>query len=81
MVIVKDIELGLTGGDTPWSTVLDREEAIAGAICEARPGDLVVVAGKGHERYQIVGSRSLPFEDVSVARAALAQRRSRSRVG
>ena len=81
MAIVKDIELGLTGGDTPWSTVLDREEAIAGAICEARPGDLVVVAGKGHERYQIVGTRSLPFEDVSIARAALVRRRSRSQVG
>ena len=81
VAIVKDIELGLTGGDTPWNTVLDREEAISGAIREARPGDLVVVAGKGHERYQIVGTRSLPFEDVSVSRAALVQRRSRSRVG
>jgi UDP-N-acetylmuramoyl-L-alanyl-D-glutamate--2,6-diaminopimelate ligase len=79
--IVNDIELGLTGGNTPWSSVLDREEAITGAICEARPGDLVVVAGKGHERYQVVGTRSLPFEDVAVARAALKHRRSRSRVG
>jgi UDP-N-acetylmuramoyl-L-alanyl-D-glutamate--2,6-diaminopimelate ligase len=81
MVIVKDIELGLTGGDTPWSTVLDREEAMIRAICEARPGDLVVVAGKGHERYQVIGARSLPFEDVAVARSALAYRRSCSRVG
>ena len=78
---MKDIELGLTGGDTPWSTVVDREEAITSAICEARSGDLVVVAGKGHERYQVVGTRSLPFEDVAVVRAALAHRRSRSRVG
>ena len=81
MAIVKDIELGLTGGKTPWRTVLDREEAVTGAIGEARPGDLVVVAGKGHERYQVVGTRSVPFEDVAVARAALAHRRSRSRVG
>ena len=79
--IMRDIELGLTGGDTAWRTVPDREEAIAGAISDARPGDLVVIAGKGHERYQVVGTRSLPFEDVTVARAALKRRRSRSRVG
>ena len=79
--IVKDIELGLTGGDTPWTTVLNREEAITGAITDARPGDLVVIAGKGHERYQVVGTRSLPFEDVAIARAALARRRAHSRVG
>jgi len=79
--IVNDIQLGLTGSDTPWSTVLDREEAVTHAIRDAQPGDLVVVAGKGHERYQVVGSRSLPFEDVAVARVALGQRRTRSRVG
>jgi len=79
--IAEDIELGLTGGDTPWTRVLDREEAIAEAIRDAQPGDLVVIAGKGHERYQVVGTRSLPFEDGAVARAALAHRRSRSRVG
>lgn len=79
--IVSDIELGLTGGDTPWSTVLDREEAVTRAIREARPGDLVVVAGKGHERYQLVGMRALPFEDSAVVRAALKCRRSRSQVG
>ena len=81
VAIMSDIELGLTGGDTPWSTVLDREEAVTRAICEARPGDLVVVAGKGHERYQVVGTRALPFEDSAVARAALKHRRSRSQVG
>ena len=79
--IVKNIELGLTGGDTPWTTVLDREAAITRAVCDAQPGDLVVVAGKGHERYQVIGGHTLPFEDIAVARAALARRRSRSRVG
>ena len=79
--IVKDIELGLTGGDAPWTTILDREAAITGAVCDAQPGDLVVVAGKGHERYQVIGGHTVPFEDVAVARAALAHRRSRSRVG
>ncbi len=40
---------------------------------DARPGDLVLIAGKGHEKYQVIGDRTLPFDDVEVARAALAQ--------
>jgi UDP-N-acetylmuramoyl-L-alanyl-D-glutamate--2,6-diaminopimelate ligase len=56
----------------------DRAEAINTAIAELAAGDLLVIAGKGHETYQIVGDRTLPFDDASVARAAvakLAQRR------
>ena len=45
---------------------------------DARPGDLVLIAGKGHEKYQVIGDRTLPFDDVEVARAALARRRSGS---
>ena len=44
------------------------------------PGDLVLVAGKGHEKYQVIGSRVLPFDDVAVAREALDRRRSNSGV-
>lgn len=80
--IAQDIEAGLAGGPTPWLRVLDRAEAISQAISEARRGDVVVIAGKGHEQYQTVGSRSMPFDDVAVARAALASTRpSGSRVG
>ena len=79
--IIKDIELGLIDNGTPWGVELDREQAIVGAIGNARPGDLVVVAGKGHERHQIIGTSNLPFEDVAVAHSALARRRSHSRVG
>jgi UDP-N-acetylmuramoyl-L-alanyl-D-glutamate--2,6-diaminopimelate ligase len=80
--IVRDIESGLgsPGDSTVWVTVLDRAEAIAQAIRDARAGDLVVIAGKGHERYQQIGARSVPFEDAAVAREALATRRSGSRV-
>jgi UDP-N-acetylmuramoyl-L-alanyl-D-glutamate--2,6-diaminopimelate ligase len=60
---------------TPWLRVTDREEAIHRAIREARRGDVVVIAGKGHEKSQVIGSRVLPFDDAQVARAALARRR------
>ncbi len=56
--------------------VLDRRAAICEAIDEARPGDTVVVAGKGHETYQIVGDVTLPFDDRAEVRAALAARSS-----
>ncbi|HVH27104.1 MAG TPA: UDP-N-acetylmuramoyl-L-alanyl-D-glutamate--2,6-diaminopimelate ligase [Vicinamibacterales bacterium] len=60
--------------------IADRHEAIDKAIELARPNDLVLVAGKGHEKYQIVGDRVLPFDDVTVAREALARRRASSGV-
>ncbi|HET7306708.1 MAG TPA: UDP-N-acetylmuramoyl-L-alanyl-D-glutamate--2,6-diaminopimelate ligase [Gammaproteobacteria bacterium] len=50
----------------------DRRRAIAAALAEARPGDAVVVAGKGHETYQIVGNEHRPFDDREVVRALLA---------
>ncbi len=53
---------------------LDRRRAIERAIGEAQPGDVVLVAGKGHEGYQIVGDRILSFDDVAVAREALSAR-------
>jgi UDP-N-acetylmuramoyl-L-alanyl-D-glutamate--2,6-diaminopimelate ligase len=65
---------------TPSLAIVDRREAIEKAIKEARPGDLVLIAGKGHEKYQVIGDKTLPFDDVEVARAALARRRSGSRV-
>ena len=60
-----------------WS---DRADGIEKAIKDARSGDLILLAGKGHEKYQVIGDREIPFDDVEVARAALARRRSRSRV-
>jgi len=65
---------------TPYVIEPDRRLAIERAIRVAERGDLVLVAGKGHEKYQVIGNRTLPFDDVDVARAALAHRRAASRV-
>ena len=62
-------------------TIVDRREAILDAVRRAKPGDVVLIAGKGHETYQEVGGRRLPFDDAAVARDALEARRIRSRVG
>ncbi|MDE3154997.1 MAG: UDP-N-acetylmuramoyl-L-alanyl-D-glutamate--2,6-diaminopimelate ligase [Acidobacteriota bacterium] len=86
--IIREIQRGLTP-DTTRDTgrsapqcleIVDRKAAIEKAIALARPGDLVLIAGKGHERYQIIGERVLPFDDVAVARDALARRRTKSGV-
>lgn len=60
---------------TPWKAIVDRRAAVQDAIRQAAPGDLIVVAGKGHEKYQEVAGRTLPFDDVDVAGEALAERR------
>ncbi|HVB39648.1 MAG TPA: UDP-N-acetylmuramoyl-L-alanyl-D-glutamate--2,6-diaminopimelate ligase [Terriglobales bacterium] len=52
---------------------VDRGRAIAATLAAARSGDVVVIAGKGHERYQTIGSEQIPFEDAAVARAALGE--------
>jgi len=48
----------------------DRAEAIETAVRELGPGDILLIAGKGHERVQIVGDKMLPFDDAEVARKA-----------
>jgi UDP-N-acetylmuramoyl-L-alanyl-D-glutamate--2,6-diaminopimelate ligase len=56
-------------------SIADRAKAIAAAVADARPGDVVVIAGKGHEQGQeFAGARKLPFDDVTVAREALRAR-------
>ena len=65
---------------TPHLAIGDRRAAIERAVRDARPGDLVLIAGKGHEKYQVIGDKVLPFDDVEVARAALSRRRAGSKV-
>ena len=75
--IIEDIERGLPrDGAPPWLAIVDREEAISRAVRDARPGDVVVVAGKGHEQHQVIGRRHVPFRDATVARSALERRRA-----
>jgi UDP-N-acetylmuramyl tripeptide synthase len=59
----------------------DRRDAILHAVEMAERGDVVLVAGKGHEKYQEIGGRTFAFDDVEVAREALASRRLKSRAG
>jgi UDP-N-acetylmuramoyl-L-alanyl-D-glutamate--2,6-diaminopimelate ligase len=83
--IIEEIQRGITPDTRRDSsqrllTIVDRLEAISTAIELARPGDLVLIAGKGHEKYQVIGTQVLPFDDVAVAREALSRRRSNSGV-
>jgi UDP-N-acetylmuramoyl-L-alanyl-D-glutamate--2,6-diaminopimelate ligase len=76
--IIDEIAAGIeTAGSRAEAPVAlpDRREAIGRAVAEARAGDVVVIAGKGHETYQLIGGAVLPFDDREVARAALAGRR------
>ncbi len=72
-VILAHILAGVAGRDEV-DVIEDRRQAIQGAIAGAAPGDVVLLAGKGHEDYQEVAGRRLPFSDVDEARAALALR-------
>lgn len=67
--IIREIEEGLPG--IAHRTLVDRREAIQAAIERARPGDIVLIAGRGHEAYQDLGRRLIPFDDREVAARAL----------
>lgn len=62
--IIDDIMAGIDAPSGAVERITDRRTAIDRAVREAKPGDMVVVAGKGHENYQIIGERVLPFSDV-----------------
>ncbi len=65
---------------TPFRTFVDRAEAIEYAVREARVEDMVILAGKGHEVFQIIGRDTVAFDDAEKVRAALVRRRSNSPV-
>lgn len=71
--ILAEIEAGARGG-APVRRIVDRREAIGAAIDACGEGDALLIAGKGHETYQIVGGRTLRFDDREVAAEALRKR-------
>lgn len=71
--IIEDIEKGMSG--SVYERIVDRAEAIRAAVREARGGDVVLIAGKGHEGYQEVADEKITFDDRKEARAAMDARR------
>ncbi|MBI5892756.1 MAG: UDP-N-acetylmuramoyl-L-alanyl-D-glutamate--2,6-diaminopimelate ligase [Deltaproteobacteria bacterium] len=67
--IIKEIEAGVKGQD--YIIIPDRKEAIKKAVRLAKKGDIIVLAGKGHEKYQIIGNEKSPFDDVEEIKRAM----------
>lgn len=78
MAILREVEVGVRDAlahrsHVQYRLVPDRREAIGAAIREARRGDMVLIVGKGHEDYQIIGTKKFHFDDREVAREAIQQ--------
>jgi UDP-N-acetylmuramoyl-L-alanyl-D-glutamate--2,6-diaminopimelate ligase len=71
LAIINDAVVGLQKTGVKYSVEPDRRKAVALAIGEARPGDIVLLAGKGHEKVQVGREGAVPFDDLEVARGAL----------
>lgn len=80
--ILVDVERGMQRAgkekERDYLVIGDRAEAIAHAIAMAKPGDFVMVAGKGHEDYQIIGTERIHFDDREVARTVLSEMSTRA---
>jgi UDP-N-acetylmuramoyl-L-alanyl-D-glutamate--2,6-diaminopimelate ligase len=75
MEIIEDIKTGLNQNEGNYQVLPDRREAIFQAVAECRKGDILVIAGKGHEDYQILGVNKIHFDDREVAGIALAEKK------
>ena len=71
--IVADLEAGIKPTGAPYICIVDRREAIKYAIRTAQPGDVIILAGKGHETYQIFRDKTIHFDEREVVREALAE--------
>jgi UDP-N-acetylmuramoyl-L-alanyl-D-glutamate--2,6-diaminopimelate ligase len=69
--ILDAMQDGIPAAVTSWKRIVDRRAAIRAAVGSAGAGELVVIAGKGHEAQQVIGDQCLPFDDRQEARAAL----------
>lgn len=75
--ILEQILKGVTKSKKQALVILDRKEAIERALSVAEPGDTLLIAGKGHEDYQIIGQEKRPFSDQQVVRDFLKGRRGK----
>ncbi len=73
LAILADVLPGLDAAGARYTVEPDRARAIRTLIAEAKPHDILLIAGKGHEKTQTIGTEHLPFDDADVARAALAE--------
>jgi UDP-N-acetylmuramoyl-L-alanyl-D-glutamate--2,6-diaminopimelate ligase len=71
LAVINDAMVGLQRSGTKYKTEPDRKAAIALGVREANPGDIVLIAGKGHEKIQVTRDGSIPFDDVEVAQKVL----------
>jgi UDP-N-acetylmuramoyl-L-alanyl-D-glutamate--2,6-diaminopimelate ligase len=71
ILIMNDVLVGLQRTSKPYIAEVDRVKAIRKALAEAREGDIVVLAGKGHETYQVMKDQTVPHDDREVARGVL----------
>jgi UDP-N-acetylmuramoyl-L-alanyl-D-glutamate--2,6-diaminopimelate ligase len=67
--IIDEIEQGM--GDVPHLRIVDRLEAIHTVLRQARAGDTIMLAGKGHENYQVLGTAKVPFDEREIVKKAV----------
>ena len=77
--IIDDILKGTQEVDSPYKVIKDRREAICFALDDQKPGDVLILAGKGHETYQILGKEKIHFDDREVVAEHLKRKRVESR--
>ena len=76
--IIKDILVGMDGSLTPYKVIENRIDAIKYAISSAQKDDIIVLAGKGHERYEIGAFGRRPFDERVIVREAYARRKEKN---
>ena len=78
--IMDDIEVGMKKTTGTYIRIVDRKEAIAYAIHHGKPGDIIVLAGKGHEDYQEINGKKYPMDERVLIRDILAEDEKSKRV-
>ena len=68
MNVIDDIAKSFEGSSCEVIKISDREEAVKYAVKNAKEGDMIVFAGKGHEKYQLINGQKLPFDEIAIAK-------------